>query len=297
MQAVTTVLAVEYAGLTVIGHVREHNEDRLGWVAIDGEAPYVTPAEEHNLAASVARSGLGLVFAVADGLGGYGGGEVASGMAVESSLGQAQRSLAAGGRVPGILRDAFNRANQAILDAAISGQGGRKMQSTLSTLVMTPGEAHLGHVGDSRVYRRRAGELELLTTDHSQVMELLTTDHSQVMELLRMHIITPEQAIEHPARYALTRSVGGNLMVRTDIRNESLERQDTFLLCSDGLWSNVTSSEITAALAEPPAETCRALVDLALERGGEDNATAMVVRVREAGQRPEAPQGWRRLFS
>ena len=286
MQAVTTVLAVEYAGLTVIGHVREHNEDRLGWVAIDGEAPYVTPAEEHNLAASVARSGLGLVFAVADGLGGYGGGEVASGMAVESSLGQAQRSLAAGGRVPGILRDAFNRANQAILAAAISGQGGRKMQSTLSTLVMTPGEAHLGHVGDSRVYRRRAGELELLTTDHSQVMELL-----------RMHIITPEQAITHPARYALTRSVGGDITVRTDVRNERLEPDDTFLLCSDGLWSNVTSSEITAALAEPPAETCRALVDLALERGGEDNATAMVVRVREAGQRPEAPQGWRRLFS
>ena len=286
MQAVTTVLAVEYAGLTVIGHVREHNEDRLGWVAIDGEAPYVTPAEEHNLAASVATSGLGLVFAVADGLGGYGGGEVASGMAVESSLGQAQRSLAAGGRVPGILRDAFNRANQAILDAAISGQGGRKMQSTLSTLVMTPGEAHLGHVGDSRVYRRRAGELELLTTDHSQVMELL-----------RMHIITPEQAITHPARYALTRSVGGDITVRTDVRNERLEPDDTFLLCSDGLWSNVTSSESTAALAEPPAETCRALVDLALERGGEDNATAMVVRVREAGQRPEAPQGWRRLFS
>ena len=286
MQAVTTVLAVEYAGLTVIGHVREHNEDRLGWVAIDGEAPYVTPAEEHNLAASVATSGLGLVFAVADGLGGYGGGEVASGMAVESSLGQAQRSLAAGGRVPGILRDAFNRANQAILDAAISGHGGRKMQSTLSTLVMTPGEAHLGHVGDSRVYRRRAGELELLTTDHSQVMELL-----------RMHIITPEQAITHPARYALTRSVGGDITVRTDVRNERLEPDDTFLLCSDGLWSNVTSSEIAAALAQPPAETCRALVDLALERGGEDNATAMVVRVREAGQRPDAPQGWRRLFS
>jgi PPM family protein phosphatase len=286
MQALTTALAVEYAGLTVIGHVREHNEDRLGWVSIDGEAPYVTPAEEHNLAASVATSGLGLIFAVADGLGGYGGGDVASGMAVEASLDQAQRSLAGGGRIPGILRDAFNRANQAILDAAIAGRGGRKMQSTLSTLVMTPGEAHLGHVGDSRVYRRRAGELELLTTDHSQVMELL-----------RMHIITPEQAITHPARYALTRSVGGDITVRTDVRNERLEQDDTFLLCSDGLWSNVTSTEIAAALARPPAEACRALVDLALGRGGDDNATAMAIRVREAGQRPETPQGWRRLFS
>jgi serine/threonine protein phosphatase PrpC len=238
------------------------------------------------IAESVARSGLGLVFAVADGLGGYGGGEVASGMAVEATLSQAQRSLAGGGRVPGTLRDAFNRANQAILDAAIEGQGGRKMQSTLSALVITPGEAHLGHVGDSRVYRRREGELELLTTDHSQVMELL-----------RMHIITPEQAIEHPARYALTRSVGGDITVRTEVRNERLDPDDTFLLCSDGLWSNITSSEIAEALSQSPTDACRRLVDLALGRGGDDNATAMVIRVREAGQRPEAPQGWRRLFS
>jgi protein phosphatase len=286
MQAVTTELAVEYAGLTVIGHVREHNEDRLGWAALDGGAPYVTPAAEHTLTQTIATSGVGLVFAVADGLGGYGGGEVASGMAVEASLSQTQRNLAGGGRIPGALRDAFNRANHTILDSAISGQGGRKMQSTLSTLVITPGEAHLGHVGDSRIYRRREGELELLTTDHSQVMELL-----------RMHIITPEQATDHPARYALTRSVGGDITVRIDIRNERLEPDDTFLLCSDGLWSNVTSSEIAEALSLAPAEACRRLVDLALERGGDDNATAMAVRVSEAGQRPEAPQGWRRLFS
>ena len=160
------------------------------------------------------------------------------------------------------------------------------MQSTLSALVITPGEAHLGHVGDSRVYRRREGELELLTTDHSQVMELL-----------RMHIISPEQAIDHPARYALTRSVGNDITVRTDIRSESLDADDAFLLCSDGLWSNVTSSEISKAMDRSPAEACRWLVDLALGRGGDDNATAMAIRVRAAGQRPEAPQGWRRLFS
>ncbi|MGZ6272839.1 MAG: PP2C family protein-serine/threonine phosphatase [Candidatus Limnocylindrales bacterium] len=286
MQTVTAGLAVECAGLTVIGHVREHNEDRLGWVAIDGEPPYVTPAAETGIPGTSVSSGLGLVFAVADGLGGYGGGEVASGMAVDAILGHTQRILAGGGRVAGTLRDAFNRANHAILDAAISGQGGRKMQSTLSALVFTPGEAHLGHVGDSRVYRRRDGDLELLTSDHSQVMELL-----------RLHIITPEEAIEHPARYALTRSVGGDITVRVDVRSERLETDDIFLLCSDGLWSNVTSSEIAEALSEPPADACRRLVDLALERGGDDNATAMAIRVREAGQRPETPQGWRRLFS
>lgn len=286
MQAVTPTLAVEYAGLTVIGHVRERNEDRLGWVALDGDPPFVTPPEEHILKPSAARSDRGMVFAVADGLGSYGGGDMAAGMAVEASLGQAQRNLAYGGRISGTLRDAFNRANQSILDAAIAGRGGRKMQSTLSALVITPGEAHLGHVGDSRVYRRREGELELLTTDHSQVMELL-----------RLHLITPEQAIEHPARYALTRSVGGDITVRTEVRSERLEPDDAFLLCSDGLWSNVTSSEIAEALVRPPEEACQRLVDLALERGGDDNATAMAIRVREAGQRPEAPQGWRRLFA
>src|ERR1035437_9537330 len=286
MSAVSTALAVEYAGVTAIGHVRDHNEDRLGWVALDGEPPYVTPPAEHTIGESKAQSGVGFVFAVADGLGGYGGGDIASGMAVEASLAQAAQSRAGGGRVAGTLRDAFNRANHEILDAAITGRGGRKMQSTLSALVITPGEAHLGHVGDSRVYRRHDGDVEQLTTDHSQVMELL-----------RLHIITPEQAIDHPARYALTRSVGGDITVRVDIRTERLESGDSFLLCSDGLWSNVTASEITEALARDPAFACERLVKLALERGGDDNATAMAIRVREAGQRPEAPQGWRRLFS
>jgi PPM family protein phosphatase len=286
MQAVTATLAVEYAGLSATGHVRDHNEDRFGWAALDNGSAFVMPPVDYTLAQASASSEQGLVFAVADGLGGYGGGDVASGLAVEACLDHARESMAGGGRVAGALRGAFNRANQAIFDAAIGGRGGRKMQSTLSTLVITPGEAHLGHVGDSRVYRRHDGELEILTSDHSQVMELL-----------RLHIITPEQAIDHPARYALTRSVGGDITVRVDIRTERLEAGDAFLLCSDGLWSNVTAGEISDALAHDPAEACEALVKLALGRGGDDNATAMAVRVCEAGPRPETPQGWRRLFS
>jgi serine/threonine protein phosphatase PrpC len=285
MQAVSSGLAVDYAGLTVIGHVRDHNEDRLGWVSLDGGEPYVTPAAEETVDESSAGAETGFVFAVADGLGGYGGGEVAAGLAVEASLAQVQRRVAGGGRVAGSVRDAFNRANQTIIDAAHSGRGGRRMQSTLSALVVTPGEAHVGHVGDSRIYRSRDGHLELLTSDHSQAMELL-----------RLHIVTPEQAVDHPARYALTRSVGSDIMVRIDVRNETLRSGDTFLLCSDGLWSNVTSTEIAEALAAAPAVACRRLVDLALERGGDDNATALAIHVCEAGQRPEAKPAWRRLL-
>jgi PPM family protein phosphatase len=286
MQTVTGTLAVEYAGLSVSGHVRDHNEDRLGWAVLDNGSPFVMPAADFTLAQALVTSDKGLVFAVADGLGGYGGGEVASGLAVEACLDHTQRNATLNGRLSGTLRGAFNRANQAIFDAAIGGQGGRKMQSTLSALAITPGEAHLAHVGDSRVYRRHEGDLEILTSDHSQVMELL-----------RMHIITPEQAVDHPARYALTRSVGGDITVRVDIRTEHLDDGDAFLLCSDGLWSNVTASEITEALGRAPADACERLVKLALDRGGDDNATAMAIRVHEAGQRPETPQGWRRLFS
>src|ERR1035437_679939 len=98
MQVMTTVLAVEYAGLSAIGHVRDHNEDRLGWVTLGGESSYVTPAEEVTIAPSVATSEQGLVFAVADGLGGYGGGEVASGLAVEGVLAHTRHKLHRRGR-------------------------------------------------------------------------------------------------------------------------------------------------------------------------------------------------------
>jgi len=238
MQAVTAALAVEYAGLSVSGHVRDHNEDRLGWAALDSDSAFVMPAQEYTLAQAVATSQR--VWSSPCGRPRrYGGGEIASGLAVEACLEHTQKNVADGGRLTGTLRAAFNRANQAIFDAAIGGHGGRKMQSTLSALAITPGEAHLAHVGDSRVYRRHHGDLEVLTADHSQVMELL-----------RMHIITPEQAIDHPARYALTRSVGGDITVRVDVRTERLDSDDAFLLCSDGLWSNVTASEIAEALAQ-----------------------------------------------
>ncbi len=282
----TAALSVDYAGLSVTGCVREHNEDRLGWAASNAGESFVMPASDYTLDQGGAASDLGLVFAVADGLGGYGSGDIAAGLAVEALLEHARTSLSVGGRVSATLRSAFNRANQAIFDAALEGRGSRRMQSTLSALVITPGEAHLAHVGDSRVYR-----------SHHDTLEVLTSDHSQVMDLLRLRLITPEQAVDHPARNALTRSVGGDITVRVDIRSERLELGDAFLLCSDGLWSHVTSSEIADALREDPAAACRRLVDLALERGGDDNATAVAIRVCDAGERADTPPGWRRLFS
>ena len=161
------------------------------------------------------------------------------------------------------------------------------MQTTMSALLLGPGEAHIGHVGDSRAYRLRGGEVEILTTDHTQVMEML-----------RMRIISPEQAAEHPARHALTRSLGNDLLTRTDVRKEALADGDAFLLCSDGMWGKLELAEIKDALnAGDLQAACDGLTDLAWERGGEDNISGLLVRVLKAGEAPPRPAGWRRFFS
>jgi protein phosphatase len=270
-------VAVEVASRSETGPVRPHNEDFLGWgrIAVPG-----------NNAAD--GSGEGLVFAVADGLGAYGGGDVASRMAVQILLDHAQgHKGGADLRAPRLLRTAFEAANRGIFDAALSGEGSAKMQTTMSALLLSPGQAHLGHVGDSRAYRQRKHDVEVLTTDHTQVMEML-----------RLRIITPEQAAEHPARFALTRSLGGELLMRTDVRKEQLEEDDTFLLCSDGMWGKLELAEITEALRADDLEAaCDRLVELAVERGGEDNISGLMVRALTAGEAPARPAGWRRFFS
>jgi len=267
-------VAVEYASRSDTGPVRPQNEDSLGWgrIAVPADSPPEADA-------------AGLVFVVADGLGAYGGGDVASKMAVETLLRHASKHSGEV-RAPKLLRAAFEGANLGIFHAALDGEGASKMQTTMSALVLSPGEAHLGHVGDGRVYRLRGDEVDLLTTDHTQVMEML-----------RMRMITPEQAAEHPARHALTRSLGAELITRADVRQEPLAAGDSFLLCTDGLWGKVDLPEIRTALQSDDLEAaCERLVEMAVERGGEDNATVVTVRVLRTQAAPARPQGWRRLF-
>ena len=252
--------------------MRPHNEDFLGWGRI------AAPGAPQEGAAA------GLVFVIADGLGAYGGGDVASRTAVETLL-----AHAAGGRESRptqLLRSGFEQANMRVFDAALDGQGTRKMQTTMLALALSPGEAHIGHVGDCRIYRWRGASVDVLSTDHTQAMEML-----------RMRIITPEQATDHPARHVLTRSLGAELIARVDIRKDSLEAGDCFLMCSDGLWGKLTIAEIRDALqAADHAEALATLVGLSVERGGEDNASGLMLRVVETPEAPARPQGWRRFF-
>ncbi|MHB8507468.1 MAG: PP2C family protein-serine/threonine phosphatase [Candidatus Dormibacteria bacterium] len=295
--ALPAQLEVEFAGLSETGPVRQRNEDHLGWSRLGHgrDAPFpdlgpVSAAEGARVSSCVGTCqeapGTGLAFAIADGLGAYGGGDVASRLAVRALVQSVESEAARSARLPGLLRLSFDIANREVFDAALGGQGARRMQTTMSVLLLHPGEAHLGHVGDCRVYRLRGESLELLSTDHTQVQEML-----------RMRLITPEQAAVHPGRYALTRSLGGELIVRPDLRREALHDGDTFLMCSDGLWGKVDVGEIREAMSGELEQACTDLVARAVERGGEDNATLLTLRVHRAGLAPDRPQGWRRFFS
>ncbi|MHB8460477.1 MAG: PP2C family protein-serine/threonine phosphatase [Candidatus Limnocylindrales bacterium] len=298
-------LVVVHGAMSTTGPVRERNEDHLGWGRLAAPASGVIVGSRTDLAPiplisavdgpvdawgpvggmSAEADGSGVVFAVADGLGGHGGGDVASRIAIGELLDRFGASTDAGSRGAPLLRAGFNAANQRVFDAALSGEGARRMQTTLTALLLVPGEAHIGHVGDSRIYRARG-----------DMLDLLTTDHTQVMEMLRMRLIRADQAADHPARHALTRSLGAEITVRTDVRTESLADGDTFLICSDGLWSKVDASEIRQALRGDVRSGCERLVLLAIERGGEDNATAVAVRVERAGHPADRPRGWRRFL-
>ena len=254
------------------GEVRPHNEDFC--------AAYIPTipddAWEH-----------GPVFVVADGLGGHAAGEVASRLATDTVVTEWRRTKAAQPRPT--LRNIVRAANTAVYDASLEA-GRRGMGTTLTALTLAGHEAVLAHVGDSRAYLVRR-----------DTCRQLTADHSRVGEMLRMNLITPEQAAAHPARSQLTRSLGGDPAVQIDLVATDLAEDDTFILCSDGLWDSVSRQEMTDvarrmgdASVPTPVEAADMLVDLALKRDAPDNVTVVVVRV--TSSRPIPPAGTRRGF-
>jgi serine/threonine protein phosphatase PrpC len=254
------------------GEVRPHNEDYAA-----AYAP-TTPDDAWD---------RGPLWVVADGMGGHAAGEVASRLATETVMGFW------GGSSPQppqtALRNAVRAANIAVHDAGAEA-GRRGMGTTMVALTLAGTDVLVANVGDSRAYRVRAGECTQLTTDHSRVAEML-----------RMRMITPEQAANHPARSMLTRSLGADLMVQVDIIKEPLRKGDTFVLCSDGLWDVVSRADLAAAAGAletgevaTPAGVAERLVSTAITRGTADNVTAVVVRV--TSDRPIPAAGARRTF-
>jgi PPM family protein phosphatase len=207
---------------------------------------------------------FGLV-AVADGMGGHQAGEVASATALE-----ALRAAVASGEP---LREAIEGANEAVLEKSQSNRELHGMGTTLTAgMLGTDGSLTIGHVGDSRAYLSRDGELHQITNDHSLVEELV-----------RGGELTPEQAEVHPQRSIITRALGIDPQVDVDEYPIELQDGDRILLCSDGLTTMLRPEEIANILGrEPdPRRAAQLLVDAANAAGGEDNITAVIVEAIE----------------
>jgi PPM family protein phosphatase len=235
---------VEHAGRTDVGRQRSANEDDF----------VLAPP----------------FFAVADGMGGAKAGEVASAMATEGFEGERDSGEPAEVQLARILRE----ANRRIYDLAVADESHRGMGTTLTAAKVTGDEISLGHVGDSRAYRMRDGDLEQLTKDHSLVAELERSGQ-----------ITAEAAEHHPQRSIITRALGPEPDVEVDTYTVGGRDEDLFLLCSDGLTSMISDEEIASILrsAEDLDAAAETLVRAANQSGGKDNITVVLFRVGPSG--------------
>lgn len=210
------------------------------------------------------------VYAVADGVGGAQGGEVASQMAMEI-LGEAFTNRTEGVDVEGVLRTAIERANAAIYQMAQDLPKLWNMATTIVALHLDGNIATIGNVGDSRLYRLGA----------ANDLHRETEDHSMVADEVRAGRMTADQAENHPSRNVINRALGAEPTVDVDLKTILIEPNTSFLICSDGITRHVTDDEIQGILAagSEPAVVCSYLKTLCYERGAEDNLTAVVVKI------------------
>jgi PPM family protein phosphatase len=234
-------VAEQYAG-TDTGRQRRANEDSM-----------------------LARSPL---FVVADGMGGAQAGEVASRLAVEPFLDGLQDTNDA----EGALAQYAQAANVSIHERSQASAEHAGMGTTLTAVYVGAEEVAIAHVGDSRAYCLRDGELLRLTDDHSLVDELI-----------RQGKLTPEEAIEHPQRSVITRALGPEPEVEIDTRSYRARDEDVYLLCSDGLTTMVPDTQLVEILLGHPRlrDAGEALIAAANEAGGRDNITVLLLRVEE----------------
>jgi serine/threonine protein phosphatase PrpC len=234
-----------------------------GWSATD-----VGQKREHNEDSLLCNDALGL-YAVADGMGGHQGGEQASRMAVEVLEREMAARLASPALVAEAMREATILASQAIYESAQASPERAGMGTTLTGMCFHDGTLTLCHVGDSRAYLLRDGRARQLTEDHSWIQEQV-----------RAGLLSPGDAIVSRFRNIITRSVGFEPTVTPDLFTMPVEAGDCYLVCSDGLSNYLSVDEIGRVLGTQfYGEAGQALVEIANERGGDDNITCVVVYV------------------
>jgi protein phosphatase len=245
---------MEVASLTDVGCQRDNNEDSY---------LYWEPASDQDFQRK------GRLAAIADGMGGYEGGQEASRIAVETVRQVYDKVIRDD---PGVaLAEAFAAAHEHIQAHAAMHPELHGMGTTCTAIVIQGRQLFFAHVGDSRLYLVRGGRISRLTRDHSYVGRLVESG-----------IVRPEDAEKHPQRHILTSALGAGTEVAVESSRQSvtLQEEDHLLICTDGLWGIVSDEELEREVRKgTPAEACAALVKLAIQRGGPDNITLQVLRV------------------
>ncbi len=245
---------IRIAARTDLGRIRENNEDKFDFFEVDDP---------------VLSARKGSFYAVADGMGGHAAGQIASEMALKTVVKSYYKDESAD--VVGSLRRAIAEANSLICDAAQMITERKGMGTTLVSVVIRADTAYFAHVGDSRAY---------IVRNHS--IRQITEDHSWVAEQVRRGAMTLHEAERSPFRNVITRSLGNMPTVESDIHAETIEAGDTIILCSDGLSGHLSAKDMLCTTdSRNPAQAAMDLVELANDRGGQDNITVMIVVIED----------------
>jgi serine/threonine protein phosphatase PrpC len=246
---------VEATGITDVGRVRASNQDSM---LVDNELQ---------------------LYVVADGMGGHAGGEIASRICIEQILSEVQTKfpslLEASPKthpdptLMNALASSINHASAKIYEHSLEDPSLRGMGTTATVVKIVDDYAYCAHVGDSRFYMVRMG-----------LIYQVSFDHSLVNEQVRAGILTPEEAEVHHLKNVITRSVGYQEEEDVDTHCTRLEPGDLLLICSDGLHGKIQDGEISKITSDKGLEAARELLDLANERGGEDNITVVIISVK-----------------
>jgi serine/threonine protein phosphatase PrpC len=245
---------IELAALSDVGCQRENNEDRYS---------YWEPAGDQDFPVK------GRLAIVADGMGGYEGGQEASRIAVESI--EETYANATAGDPRSWLVQGFQAAHSRIQEHAGKFLDLHGMGTTCTAIALLEHQLYFAHVGDSRLY-----------LVHDSTISRITHDHSYVSRLVESGALRADEAESHPQRHILTAALGAGSTVTPDSPEQaiSLSSGSVLVLCTDGLWSLLTDAEILKAVnGNKCDEICKTLVETAKQRGGPDNITVQVLRV------------------
>ncbi len=244
---------MEYAAISDKGIIREQNEDFWN-IVLDTD-------------------GNPQAFIIADGMGGHQAGDVASRMAVETISQEICRNMQKNGKAYSaekVLEHAILRANEEIYLYALRNLNGSGIGTTLTAGVLNNGNLTIGHIGDSSFFLIRGGSIDKLTKDHSFVGELVEKG-----------VLDQEEAKTHPLRNQITRALGYEEQIQVDFYNLNVKKEDIYLFCTDGLTMKTSSDELLSLLTQKSElkEILGKMVELAIQRGGDDNITAIAVKI------------------